>query len=191
MPKKDKKQHDDDVVDDKHKDDKKDKHKDGKKDGKKEKHKDGKKDGKKEKQKDAKSEKKKASSSSSTTSSGWQEKADAQKHSLQPKDSLICVSTRENPDAGWVVEQTLGVVTGTADASTHAQAFQHFHSNEKEARAKATAFMRTAAEALGANAVLAVRQNDTLHTLGHDAETCQYYTLITVYGSAVKIVKKK
>lgn len=83
------------------------------------------------------------------------------------------------------VERVIGIVSATTNSATHSQSFLHFMENEAAARVEATKLLQKKAQEAGANAVLGLRYNDHLHTLGSDGETCSYFSLITAYGTAV------
>ena len=86
---------------------------------------------------------------------------------------------------GRTVAKVFGVVSATSNNSTHSQSFVHFIENESQARTDATELLQAKAEKLGANAIVGIRYNDHIHTLGSDGETCSYFSLITAFGTAV------
>ena len=98
---------------------------------------------------------------------------------------VLVVTTDGIPDRGTITK-TFGVVSATTNSATHSQSFLHFMENESQARADVIKLLQEKAVALGADAVVGLRYNDHIHTLGSDGETCSYFTLITAYGTAVK-----
>ncbi len=86
---------------------------------------------------------------------------------------------------GRKIAKVIGVVSATANTATHSQSFLHFMENESAARADATRLVQERASQVGANAIIGLRYNDHIHTLGSDGETCSYFSLITAFGTAV------